>query len=237
MATNTTPRHTARPSRSRVTLARSIAWLDSHPVIVLAVLGALVSLILNAVLFVGLVGDGMTVGNAFSVCALALVTLALAVTIATACAEAYYTDKVSRSHSRAFARVIREHDREMSEQTDRHADTLARLTRDEMRATKERDEAYTKGAREFVVRLGEPRYWDERYYVNASVNGVDVGSGWACERVGVSSEQIRREAFSDALESATLALGSASLALFYPTEFEHAPRALVFAMPTYEARY
>lgn len=114
MSTNPTQRHTARPSRSRVTLARSIAWLDSHPVIVLAVLGALVSLILNAVLFVGLVGDGMTVGNAFSVCALALVTLALAVTIATACAEAYYTDKVSRSHSRAFARVIREHDYEMA---------------------------------------------------------------------------------------------------------------------------
>lgn len=208
MITNPTQRHTARPTRSRVMRARVGAWLDSHPVIVLAMLGALVSLILNGLLFLGLVGDGMTASDAFGVCVFALATLALAVLFAVMATEAHTTDKVARSHSRAFSRVIREHDRKMSEQTDRHADTLARLTRDEMRAMKERDEAYAKGAREFVVRLGEPRYYDEFYYVNASVNGVDVGSGSACERVGVSSEQTRREAFRDALESATLALGS-----------------------------
>lgn len=130
MITNPTQRHTARPSRSRVTLARAIAWLDSHPVIMLAMLGALAVLILNGLLFLGLVGDGMTASNAFGVCAFALATLALAVTIAVMATEAHTTDKVARSHSRAYSRaysrVIREHDDQMARAIGtRHASTMS----------------------------------------------------------------------------------------------------------------
>lgn len=126
MTTNQTQRHTARPSRSRVMRARVGAWLDRSPVPVLAFGGALAVLILNALLFLGLVGDGMTASDAFGVCAFALATLALAVLFAVMATETHTTDKVARRHSRAYSRAIRERDADMARAIGtRHASTMS----------------------------------------------------------------------------------------------------------------
>lgn len=111
----TYPKQLARPSRSRIMRARVGAWCDAHPVAMLATVGALTVALLSALAVSALVTDGNTLSNAIGAVGVSLCATFVAVLYAVIATNAYTQDKSARNHSRAFARVIREHDAQIAQ--------------------------------------------------------------------------------------------------------------------------
>jgi len=118
MNTYNTHRHTARPSRLRVTLARLGAWLDRHDdAVTLAVLALVVSLA-TTILVIGLVTDyALAITSALMV---GSVVVMLSVV------SAWFAYMVGTD--RATRRVSCRYSRYMSEQSDKYERKLSRVT-------------------------------------------------------------------------------------------------------------
>ena len=112
-------RHTARPSRSRVTRARVSAWIDRHSDALTAIaVGALV-VILTALTALALISDGISTADAIGASAVSL----SCVIFATFFAHILTDDRTSR---RVYARWSREHNRVR----DNYERDLARVKRE-----------------------------------------------------------------------------------------------------------
>lgn len=124
MNTNTN-RHTARPSRLRVTLARVGAWIDRHDDAVTLTVTALCVALVGTILAVALVVDySMTASHALMVIAV----MGIMALVASVMSYMVATDKATRRVSRRYSRY-------MNEQTDKHGaqvdylrSTIATLT-------------------------------------------------------------------------------------------------------------
>jgi len=115
----TTTRHTARPSRLRVCLARLGAWTDRHDdKVTLAVVATIVTCV-SALVALALIGDGIAIVESASVALIVVVMSGVSAFFA----YMVGTDKATRRVSRRYSRY-------MNEQTDRHADALAQQKRE-----------------------------------------------------------------------------------------------------------
>jgi len=118
MSTNPN-RHTARPSRSRVCLARLGAWIDRHDdTVTLAVVATIVTCV-SALVALALIGDGIAVMESVSV---AVITVSVS-GVSAFFAYMVATDKATRRVSRRYSRYL-------NEQTDRHDYALAQQKRE-----------------------------------------------------------------------------------------------------------
>lgn len=131
--TTHTPRHTARPSRLRVTLARVGAWCDRHDDAITLSAVAFIVATVSALLALALVGDyAVSTRDALAVAVLAVALSAL---------SAFFAWQVGSD--RATTRVSRRYSRYLNEQTDRHERAMTRaigtrvisgMSTDELRA-------------------------------------------------------------------------------------------------------
>ena len=111
----TNPTQLSRPSRSRIMRARVGAWCDAHPVAMLATVGAITVALLSALAVFALVTDGNTLSNAIGAVGVSLCATFVAVLYAVMATNVYTQDKSARNHTRAFSRVIREHDAQIAQ--------------------------------------------------------------------------------------------------------------------------
>lgn len=215
-------RHTARPSRSRVILARVAGalgkahdYLERHLVAFALTCATLASVTLA--LMIAFADDRYTtalIAVVFSV------GIGFFVFVAT-------DDAMTRAYHEQARATLAQHEQDARAYRER-----------EQRHYQEQHEQRTRGAREFRITLNAPRYYNETQSVLATlsdgVRTIDCG-GRAYYDGKKSGEQVKREAFYDALEDACLKLTSASASLL--AEDEHLALSVsptvVRMMPTF----
>jgi len=168
MSTSTT-RHTARPSRRRVALARIDAWTDRHDeTITLCVVGFIVACV-SALVALALIGDGIAILESVSVALIVVVMSGVSAFFAYIVGN----DKASRQVSRRYSRYL-------NEQTDKHHRELAQQKLESIGHARISDmSAYDMSAE--LARLSEREHslrYALRYTVRHALVKPDNGVTW-----------------------------------------------------------
>lgn len=155
---NNTTRHTARPSRLRVTLARVGAYLDRHDDAVTLSAVAFIVATVSALLAVALATDyAMRTRDALTVAVLAVALSAL---------SGFFAYMVGSE--RATRRVSRRYSRHLNEQSDKHERALAEareaFKKERDALVKERTAHYMEHCKvvDLIAKASSLTYWRDR---------------------------------------------------------------------------
>jgi uncharacterized membrane protein YcjF (UPF0283 family) len=194
-------RHTARPSRSRVTRARVSAWIDRHSDALTAIaVGALV-VILTTLTALALISDGISTADAIGASAVSLSCVIFATFFAHILTDDRTSRRVYRRWASNHARAREEWNTYCDQMAQRYEESLAR-------AYGERDslQAQLRATTESLRRMTRERDWliesdeterlayerDSVAHLALRLSGIDLPHGVTIHDAAMSAFHIAR---------------------------------------------